>query len=178
MSFSIITFTLFLSPYSPTWGLFSKNIQRTLILHLSYLSLTYEQWGVCSFFFAALCLCSKKKTNERGRKKKRSPFASPCQSQTFWTATDTPKKNLFQTKGASGSLKMDPHPLLMSSLPCLFCFQTKSTQREGRGELYKILYPHILLLLLFPPALLGGGALPLWCHRDGFLLTLNSALHK
>lgn len=39
---------------------------------------------------------------------------------------------------------MDPHPLLMSSLLCLFCSRIKSTQREERSDFYSStlsLYP-------------------------------------
>lgn len=59
---------------------------------------------------------SKSPNSERGRKKK---LSGGHESQ-------------FGAKGARGSLKMDPHPLLMLSLPCLF--RLPHEQHAERGE--------------------------------------------
>lgn len=145
--------TKFPSLHIPTSVLSSKYRQRRLILHLSYRSLTHTVRcaGLMQHF---ACACRKNST-----------FASPSQSKTriLNAKLNHRHENLFQTKGASGSLKMDPHPLLMTSLPCLFC--SCSMQRGKKRLVQKYFMPVSCLRYCFHTVLHGGGGLPLKCQR-------------
>lgn len=65
------------------------------------------------------------------------------------------RESQFRAKGASGSLKMDPHPLLMPSLPCLFRLPHEQHAEREEETCTKVLYPSILFVL-FPPQGDGG----------------------
>lgn len=108
------------------------------------------------------CAGKRKKEEEEG-----AHLRVPLKAKHgFWAENSTmDTKVSFKLKGASGSLKMDPHPLLMPSLPCLFCSRMNSMQKGKRRLVQKCFIPVSYLYYCFHLALLGGGWLPLWCQR-------------
>lgn len=113
----------------------------------------------------------KKEEKKRKEKKKRSTFAIPSQSKTQILSRKLNRghESQFQAKGASGSLKMDPHPLLMASLPCLFCSRMNSMQRGKMRHVQKVLHPRILFVYLLPPSAPWRGLVGYLCTaRDSF----------
>lgn len=165
ISFSII-FSFCLTPplqppLLPYFSISSKYRQRRLIPHLS-VSHSHTNSQVYAGLMRHFACAGKRK-----KKKEEAHLRVPLKAKHgFWAENSTmDTKVSFKLKGASGSLKMDLHPLLMPSLPCLFCSCRNSMQKGKKRLVQKCFIPVSCLYYCFHPALLGGGWLPLWCQR-------------
>lgn len=171
ISFRIISLSVpYASPSSfyfflPYFRISSKYRQRRLIPRLS-VSHSHTGSQVCARLMRHMA-CAGKKEEEGEEEGGEGAYlqVSLKANHKFWgEKLKRGRESQFRAKGASGSLKMDPHPLLMPSLPCLFRLPHEQHAEREEETCTKVLYPSILFVL-FPPQ----GGLPLWCQRRGHL---------
>lgn len=168
-----------LSFFLPYFRISSKYRQRRLIPRLS-VSHSHTASQVYARLMRHIACAGNK--NEKGKRKEANGAylqVSLKANHKFWgEKLRRGRKSQFQAKGASGSLKMDPHPLLMPLITMSVQAPAWTACREGRRDLYKSALSQYIVCI-FPSSGAGRGV-PLWCQRRGHhsLITSKTVVQR